>query len=449
MEKTKSVHPVDERLPLGKNMAYALQHVFVMVAGAVAVPLMVGGAAGVDANTLRFLVSCTLFAAGLATLLQTLGIKNFLGAKIPVIEATSFAPVSAMTAVAALALKNGDGQAGLREVAGSVLCAGLFCFLASGIWGKMLVFFPKVVTGTVVTIIGLSLFPVGIKWIAPMVKGVQEPAPSKNIILGFSTLLIIILLSKFLKGLLGNLAVLFGIVLGTILAAIMGMADFSAVSQASFFEVVQPMKFGLPIFNPSSILSFILVMLVIMTEATGNMIAVHNIAGKEIHEKTLSRGLRSSGLSTMISAVFNSYPVTPFAQNVGMVSMTGVFSRFVTATAGGILLLLAFFPQFAAVFTSIPKPVLGGAGFVMFGMVAVSGIRTLGNVEFNGNKNALIVAISIGLSLIPTAVPNFFENMPHWAASILHSGITIGCISAILLNILFNMILVPKKKEAK
>lgn len=443
MNKENNIDVIDEKLPKGKNLAYALQNVLVMVAGAVAVPLIIGGGAGISPSQIQYLVSCALLAAGLATLIQTLGVKGVLGAKIPVIEGTSFASVTSMSAIATAAAALGNGENGLREIAGAVLAAGLFCFLMSGIWGKMLVFFPKVVTGTVVTVIGLSLYPIGIRWI----QGGGESADPGNILLAMITLLIILLCNKFLKGILGNLSVLFGLAGGTLVAVLMGRADFSSVAAAKWFEVVTPFKFGLPTFNIGSILSLILVMLVIMTEATGNMIAVHNMAGRKIDEKTLSKGLRSSGLSTMISACLNSYPVTPFAQNVGMLSLTGVFSRFVMATAGVMLVILGFFPKFAAVFAAIPKPVLGGAGFLMFGVVAVGGIRTLGSVNYNGNKNAIIVAASIGLSLIPTVVPNFFGGLPESIGRILHSGITIGCVAAILLNILFNIFLVPKDKR--
>lgn len=440
-EKNVEKDVIEEKFPMGKNIVYALQHVFIMVAGAVAVPIMVGDKAGLEASVTRYLISCALLAAGIATLIQTLGIKNYLGARIPVVEGTSFASVTALTATASAALATGNGIMGLREIAGSVIVAGLFCFVMSGVWGKMLVFFPKVVTGTVVTVIGISLFPVGIKWITNN----QPNAQISDIVLALISLCFVLIFNKFLKGILGNLSILLGLGAGTIVAFIMGKTDFSSVQTASIFEVVTPFSFGAPIFNVASIFSFILIMLVIMTEATGNMIAIHNMAGRKIEKNILSRGLRSSGFSTMLSGCLNSYPVTPFAQNVGLVSMAGIYSRFITATSGIILISLALFPKFAAIFSSIPKPVLGGIGFAMFGVVAVGGIKTLAAVNYNGNKNTIIVAVSIGLSLIPTAVPEFFALLPEGANRILHSGITIGCVSAILLNIFFNILFVPKE----
>lgn len=449
----KQVDLIDEKLPAGKNIIFALQHVLVMVAGAVTVPVIIGNSAGLDDSIVTFLISCALFAAGVATLFQTMGVKNYLGAKIPVIEGTSFAAVVTMSGIAASAAKvqGSTGTEGLQIIAGGVIASGLFCFLMANVWGKLLKFFPKVVTGTVVTVIGLSLFPVAIKWIATdtVTNKILPEAPVENIILALVTLVLILLFNKFLKGILGNLSILLGLAAGTIVAIMMGMSNFSTVTSAEtpFFRVVTPFFFGLPKFEIGAIFSFILVMLVIMTEATGNMIAVHNMAGREVSEETLKKGLRSSGLFTMISGCFNSYPVTAFAQNVGMLSLTGVYSRYVSITASIMLIVLAFFPKFGALFAAIPKPVLGGAGFAMFGVVAVGGIRSLGKVNYDGNKNAILVAVSIGLSLIPTACPQFFNLLPKALGEILHSGITIGCVSAILLNIFFNILFVPKAKN--
>lgn len=432
---TKEVMPVDEKLPLGRTMVFAFQHLIAMVAGAAAVPIIVGKAANMDGADIAFLVSCTLLVGGIATLLQTLGIGKFSGAKIPVIEATSFAAVATLTAIAKSYAQT-DPYMGIRVIAGSVFAAGLFCFLMAGMWGKLLKFFPKVVTGTVVTVIGLSLFPIGINWIV-VDKKLGYPS-IKEMSMALLVLVITLVLFKVLKGIWSSCAILLGLVIGTLAAIPLGMTNFSGVSSASLFRIATPFKFGLPVFDIGAIVSLILIMLVIMTEATGNFIAVHNMVEKELTNKYLTRGLRSSGISTMISSVLNSYPVTPFGQNVGLLSLTGVKSRYVTAMTGAILVVLAFLPKVSAVVTAIPGPVLGGVGFAMFGMVAIGGIRTLGTVDYNGNKNHIIVAVSIGLSLIPTVNVKFFNALPLVAANFLHSGITIGCISAILLNLFFN-----------
>lgn len=438
---------INEKLPMGKNLAYALQHVFVMVAGAVAVPLMIGATADLSSNEISFLISCALLVSGIATLLQCLGITKLVGSRLPIVEGPSFAPASAMAAIigGVMSQAGGKGVDGLRELSAAVICAGIFCIILSGVWGKILFLFPKVVTGCVVTIIGMSLYPVGIRWV---LNGNTEAQP-KDILLAALTLLIILLCNKFLKGVLGNLSVLFGLIGGTIIGFIMDPSIFSPVAQAKWFEIAKPFNAGAPIFKAGSIISIILTMIVIMTAATGNMIAISTAAGEEIDPKTLGAGLRASGISTVFSGIFNCYPVAPFAQNVGMVSLTQVFSRFVTASAGVILVLLGLFPKFAAIFTAIPSPVLGGAGFAMFGIVAVDGIRTLGQVNYIGNRNGVIVAVSLGLSFISTVNGGFFNAFPANVATILNSGITIGSASAILLNVFFNIFLAPKENEKK
>lgn len=445
-KKIKNVSVVDEKLPLGRNIVFAFQHLIAMVAGAAAVPIIVGKAAGLEGHDIAFLVSCTLFAGGVATLLQTLGIGNFLGARIPVIEATSFAAVATLTSIVR-SYSTTDPTLGIRIVEGSVFAAGLFCFLMASVWGKLLRFFPKVVTGTVVTVIGLSLFPIGINWIV-VDKKLGYPSV-KEMGVAFVILIITLILFKVLKGIWSSCAILLGLIIGTVLATMVGMANYDGVRTASWVRVVSPFKFGLPVFDIGAIIAVLLIMLVIMTEATGNFLAVSGMVGKDLDDKALTKGLRSSGLSTMISSVFNSYPVTPFGQNIGLVSLTGIKSRYVTATTGIILVILAFLPKVASLVTAIPGPVLGGVSFAMFGMVAIGGIRTLGTVNYEGNKNNIIVAVSIGLSLIPTVNGKFFSALPVDAANFLHSGITIGCISAILLNIFFNELGKPKNKEEK
>lgn len=437
-EQLDKIAPVDEVLPKGKTFALALQHVLAMCAGAVAVPIIVGNAAGLSQAEIVFLINADLFIAGIATLIQALGLGKHIGAKIPMVEGTSFATVSAMVAIAET--YKGDPVTAMTTIFGAVFVAGIFTFLMAPVFGKLLRFFPKVVTGTVVTIIGISLLPVAVKWSAGNNMGSADFASMKNILMALTTLILILVMNKFLKGMLGNLSILLGIATGTILASIFGMTDFTAVTESGWFNLNMPFKFGMPRFDATAIVSLLLVMLVIMTEATGNIIAIHEMTGKELDDKNLARGLRTDGFATVLASLFNTFPHTAFAQNIGLVGLTGVKSRFVVATSGGILITLGLFPKMAAVFASIPYPVLGGAGFVMFGMVASGGIKSLKQVEFDGNKNSLIVAVSIGLALIPIAVPEFYHQFPTWVNTLFHSGITTGSLSAILLNLFFNVL---------
>jgi NCS2 family nucleobase:cation symporter-2 len=267
------------------------------------------------------------------------------------------------------------------------------------------------------------------------------------------TLVTILVLNRFLKGKWSSMAILFGIIIGTVAATALGMADYTRVTASGWININTPFEFGFWNFNPTAIISIVLVMLVIMTEATGNIIAMHEMVEKEINEEQLVRGLRADGLATMLASVFNTFPHTAFAQNVGLVNLTGVKSRFVVATSGCILIVLGLVPKLGALVASVPYPVLGGAGFAMFGMVVSGGISALTKVKFAGTKNGMIIAISIGLSMIPTAVPDFYHNFPQWVNTIFHSGITTGALAAILLNLFFNVLGAKKeiveKKEHK
>ncbi|GAA0747079.1 nucleobase:cation symporter-2 family protein [Clostridium oceanicum] len=435
-KESKVISPVDELLPPQHLFILGLQHVLAMCAGAVAVPLIIGGALNLPMEQTIFLINADLFVAGVATLIQSLGIKKFIGAKVPVIEGTSFASVSAIVAIGNA--YPGDPITGITTIFGATFVAGLFCFVMAPFFGKLLKFFPKVVTGTVITIIGISLLPVAVKWCAG--NDINSPmfASPKNILLSLFVLVLILIMNKFFKGILGNLSILLGIVIGTIIASLLGMSDFTRVHSSDWINIDVPLHFGMIKFNLTAIISMILVMLVMMTEATGNMIAIHEMIGKEIDDKNLTRGLRTDGFATMLAGIFNTFPHTAFGQNIGLVNLTGVKSRFVVAASGVILILLGLFPKAGATVASIPYPVLGGAGIAMFGMVASGGISTLSKIKFKDTKNGMIIGVSIGLSIIPLAVPTFYQKFPQWVEILFHSGITTGSLSAILLNLFFN-----------
>lgn len=424
-----SKHPVDEVLPAGKLFLYGLQHVLAMYAGAVAVPLIIAAAAGLTKEQTAFLINADLFTCGIATLLQTLGIWK-LGIRLPVIQGVTFAAVTPMVMMA----KSG----GMTVIFGSVIIAGLVTFLIAPFFGKMVRFFPPVVTGSVITIIGVSLLQVGVNWAA---GGVGNPNYGSPIFLAVSgiVLIAILLINKYFKGFIANIAVLLGLVVGMFIAMPLGLVDFSGVGTAAWFGIDTPFYFGMPKFDAGAIISMILVMLVVMVESTGDFLAIGEMVDKKIGEEDLTRGLRADGLATMLGGVFNAFPYTAFAQNVGLVALTGVKSRFVVATSGLILVTMGLFPKLATIIASLPNAVLGGAGIAMFGIVAANGIKTLSKVDFEKNPhNLFIVAISIGIGLIPLVAPDFFKLFPDWSQTIVHSGITLGSVVAIILNVFFN-----------
>jgi len=428
-------HPVNEVLPPGRMFVFGLQHVMSMYAGVIAVPLIIGTALKLPFTDVAYLLTAAVLVSGLATLLQTLGVWR-IGARLPLVQGTSFAAVASMLAIGKNA---GAGRAGLLAIFGAVVIGGVVGFLLAPLFDRLLHYFPPLVTGSVITVIGLSLLPVAIQWAAGGVGSPKFGAPS-NIALAALTLLIILLIYRFLPGFLSRVAILLGLIIGTLIAWPFGKTNFSQVGAAPWFQAPDPFHFGKPTFGIAAIISMIIVALVIMTETTADILAIGEVVGHPADGKTVADGLRADMASTAISGgLLNSFSASAFAQNVGLVAVTGIKSRFVVSTGGVILVVLGLIPKFGAVVAALPLPVLGGAGLVLFATVAASGVRTLGRVNFEGNSNLVIVAVAIGVGIIPIAVPNFYSSFPVWFQTIFDSGISTSALAAVLLNIVFNV----------
>ena len=478
MSTSTTVHPVDEQLPVGRLTALGLQHVLVMYAGAVAVPLIIGRALKLSPEQVAMLISADLFCCGIVTLIQSLGMTQWFGIRLPVMMGVTFAAVGPMVAMA----NNNPGVAGAQAIFGAIIGAGAISVLIAPFVSRMLRFFPPVVTGTVITVIGISLMRVGINWIfgnpfgptapsivnpehAQWLKSVAEAAgaagstvpavpkglaiapsqpnpayaPLFNVGVSAFVLVSILAVARYTKGFLSNIAVLIGIVAGAVLAAALGKMNFDKVAKANWFDLVLPFQFGMPTFDPVMILTMVLVMIVVMIESTGMFLALGDLTGRKVAQPDLARGLRVDGLGTLIGGIFNTFPYTSFSQNVGLVGVTGVRSRFVCVAAGVILIIMGLLPKLSALVESVPTFVLGGAGLVMFGMVAATGIRILAGVDYSKNRNNLfVVAISIGFGMIPLVAPNFKQWMPHDLHPLIESGILLASLSAVLLNVFFN-----------
>ena len=422
--------PEDEKLSVGASYAYGLQHILTMYGGVIAPPLIVGGAAGLEPAQLGLLVSAALFVSGLATLLQSLGLP-FFGSKLPLVQGISFASVSTMVAIA-----TGDG--GLPAVFGSIIVAGAIGIVISPFFSQVVRFFPPVVTGVIITVIGLSLLPVAFRW----AMGNDDSLPSfgsmANIGLAAFTLAVVLLLSRLAQGPISRLAILLGLVIGTLFALAVGKADFSAVGTGPIVALPQPFEFGAPTFQVGAIVSMTIVILVIMTETTADTLAVGEIVGTRVDARRVGDALRADMLATTLSPVFNSFPASAFAQNVGVVAITGVKSRYVVAAGGSVLFALGLLPVLGRVIAAVPYPVLGGAGIVLFGTVAASGIRTLSKVDYDGNLNLILVAVAISFGVLPIAAPTFWDAFPEGVAVVLDSGISAASLVAVVLNLLFN-----------
>lgn len=421
--------PVDQVPPAGQLAALGLQHVLAAYAGAVAVPLIVGGALGMSKADIGYLINADLLVSGVATLIQCLGFWRF-GVRMPLMQGCTFAAVTPMVFI-------GTKGGGLTAIYGAVIVAGVIVMLLAPVWGRLLRFFPPLVTGTVIMVIGLSLIPVAVNWAAGGVGAPGFGAP-RNLALALGVLLLILLVQRFAPAWLSRVSVLAGIVVGTVVAIPLGFTDFKGVGDAPVFGVSTPFHFGLPTFDVAAIVAMVVVMIVTMTETTGDILAVGEMVGVPVDGRRLADGLRADGLSTVLGGVFNTFPYTAFGQNAGLVGLTRVYSRFVVAVGGGILVLLGLFPILGEVVARIPAPVLGGAGVVMFGTVAAIGIRLLTKVDFTESGNVMVVAVSLGVGLVPTAVPNIYAEFPTWFRTVMESGISAGCLCAVLLNLLFN-----------
>ncbi len=334
------VHPVDEIPPVRHLTAFGLQHVLAMYAGAVAVPLIVGGAMKLSPADLAYLITADLLVCGIATLIQCVGFWRF-GVRLPIMQGCTFAAVSPMVLI-------GTTGGGLPAIYGSVIVAGLAITLLAPVFGRLLRFFPPLVTGTVILVIGLSLLPVAGNWAAGGVGSADFGEP-RNLALAAFVLAVVLGVQRFAPAFLSRIAVLTGIVVGLAVAVPFGFTDFDGVGDADWVGISTPFHFGAPAFEVSAVVS-----------------------------------------------------------------------------------------KLGAVVAAVPAPVLGGAGLVMFGTVAASGLRTLAAVEFKDNHNLTVVAVSVAVGMLPVGVPTIYAKFPDWFRTVMNSGISAGCLTAIVLNLLFN-----------
>ncbi|MEO2076111.1 MAG: nucleobase:cation symporter-2 family protein [Bacillus sp. (in: firmicutes)] len=421
-----------------KIASLGIQHVLAMYAGAVIVPLIIGGALNFTGEQLTYLVSIDILMCGIATILQVWQ-NRFFGVGLPIVLGCTFTAVGPIISI--------GSQYGISSIYGSILISGLIVVLISKFFSKLIKFFPPVVTGSVVTIIGITLIPVAMNNMAGG-QGSPDFGSISNISLAFGTLLFIVLLYRFTKGFIRSISILLGLVAGTIAATFMGKVNFSAVADASWFHMVKPFYFGTPTFELTPIITMTLVAIVSLVESTGVYLALSDITGKKLTEDDISRGYRAEGLASILGALFNAFPYTTYSQNVGLVQLSGVKGKNVIYTMGGILVVLGFVPKIGAFTTVIPTPVLGGAMVAMFGMVIAYGIKMLSKVDFGSQENLLIIACSVGMGLGVTAVPDLFSHLPESIKILTNNGIVAGSITAILLNIVFNVMKPAKKIQA-
>lgn len=450
----RRTHPVDQVPPVPKLLTYGFQHVAAFYAGAVIVPLIVGGVLGVSGDDMIKLIQADLLTCGVASILQAVGFRigRFrIGVQLPLLQGVAFAGVAPMITIG---FANGGGSASLPWIFGAVIAAGILFFLVAPLIAKAVRFFPPVVTGSVLTIIGITLMPVaanhaiggqlglpGFDWSYPVMGasegGHGDPTSSTNFSFAVGTMLFILALQRFFTGFLSTISVLVGLVVGSAAWFLVHPTDFTSVNEADWFWFATPFHFGTPQFSVSAVVLMLLVMMITAVETVGSLYATGDIVGKRIRKEDITAALRADGVSTTLGGTMGSFPYTCFAENIGLVRVTGVKSRWIVAVAGGFMILLGLFPKVAAVVGLIPEPVLGGAALVLFAAVAVVGIQTLGAVNFNDHRNLVVAGTSIAVGSYVMAFPAVTEAVPTWLQWYFSGGIAAGAFTAILLNIVF------------
>lgn len=425
------VRRVDEKFGFGKSTILGMQHVAVMYGGAVAVPILIAGALGLTQEQLVFLISFDLFTCGVVSLIQTLGIGSFVGARLPALMAISFVVVGPAITVGT---NHGSGTEGLTYILGGVIGAGVIVTILSQFSTQLVRFFPPIVTGSVVLVIGITLMPVAMGNVAGG-NGSEDFGAWYHLTAAGFTFAVFLLLNHYAKGFIKSCAILISLIFGTIFASFLGMVDAKAFHDAAWFTFPRPFYFGVPQFDIASILTMTLVGIIIMVESTGVFFALGEAADEPVDGEVVKRGLRTEGIGAIFSGIFNSFNHSTFSQNVGLVFLTRVVSRYVVAFGGAILVILGLVPKIAAVTTMIPSAVLGGAMVPMFGMLMSAALQMMAKDDLTKPSNQLIIGVGVGLALACAgAAEGTFGSLPPLAEMLIGSGPVVAGVGCFLLN---------------
>ncbi|AWI51233.1 purine permease [Actinobacillus porcitonsillarum] len=425
-------YPVDSKPPFGLTLLLAAQHLLAALGGIIAVPLVIGNVLKLPTPDTIVLVNAALLVSGIVTIIQCRGIGP-IGLRLPSVMGTSFTFVAAALAI-------GFSEHGVAGILGASLVGSLVMIIGSFFMPYVRKLFPPVVTGVVVMMIGLSLIPVAVDWFAGGQKGDPHYADPANLAMATFVLILVVILVQWGKGIFSAAAIVIGMMVGYVVALALGWINFEAVKNADLVAIPQPLHFGLA-FPISGIIGMSIAYLVTIVESSGNFLALGNATQTEITGKHLRGGVLCDGLGSALAAIMSTTPFSSFAQNIGVISLTGVASRYVVTVMGVLLVLAGIFPWLGALIVSIPSPVLGGAGLMMFAMIIAAGIQMLDKVE-RSKRNGLIIAISIGCGLAVTTRPELLDKLPSFFKEVFGSGITVGSILALVLNLVL-----PEDKE--
>jgi uracil-xanthine permease len=425
------VHPVDEVLAPQRLFLLGLQHVLVMAASPITAVFLVGKALNLPSDLTINLISATFLMCGLGTLLQSFGPFGF-GARLPFIMVPGGAPIVIFLTIAQ--------QTDIQTASGAVILTALFYFAFLPVFARCVIYFPRLVIGTMLLLVAINLVKVygGIITGTP---GTPDFAAPINVVLALCTVGFTLVFARLFTGTAGQLSVLFGLLVGTLAAAVTGNMSFDGIVPGPIVSAPQLFPFGLPRFDLIAAVPLIVFSIISMAEATGQTVAIADVVGKEIvPREQVPKTIRGDALISLLGACFGTSLVITSGENIGIVRATGVRSRYVTATSGIILIVMALLAPLGRLVNAIPGPVVGGTALIVFCIIAVMGIDMLRKVDLREHGNLFTLAAALALGLLPILVPGVYSKFPAGVQMIMGNGLAAGTVAAVLLNILFHHI---------
>ena len=424
----QSHDPVDEVLPLKNLLIYGLQHVLVMAASPITAVFLVAQTLGFDAALTVSLISATFLVCGLGSIMQSFGPAGF-GARLPLIMVPGGAPIAIFLAIAS--------QTDVQTAVGAVLMTGVFYFLALPVFRRLLRFFPPIVVGTMLLLVAVNLVKIygGTITGRPDSENFADPV---NVGLALATIALTVIFSRVFTGTLQRISVMLGLVAGTLLAAALGRIDASGVLQGTVVAVPHLFPFGMPKFDILASLPLIIFSIISMAEATGQTIATSEIVGRRGDAHAIvPRTIRGDALASIVGGLFGTSLIITSGENIGIVRATGVRSRYVTAMAGVILVVIALLAPVSRLASVLPGPVVGGTAVIVFSIIGVIAINMLSRVDLRGHGAMFTLASGLAMGLMPILVPGIYSQFPQWSQMILGNGLAMGTITAAVVNALF------------
>ena len=427
---------IDSKVPMLTNVTIGLQHLFTIFPALVAIPMILGAGIGLDPHTIALMISANILTSGVAILIQVYGIGSFAGVRMPLVMGPGFVPLGAMIVVGI--------EYGLPTLFGAVIGAAFVICAASFFMNRIMKFFPKVVTGTFVTFIGISMAPVAFSNIAGGI-GAADFGSLPNMTLGLGTMFMVIMLNKYGNWFVKSVSLLIGMAVGTVAAFAIGIMEMPALSGADSFALVTPFKFGIPEFEISSIFILSVFGIVTIVQNISNMVFLDKVCGVETDPERMGRGIRAQAAAQLVAGSVGAMPPTMFTENISIISLSGVTARSTVAFTGIVLVAISLFPKLALLFAAIPKPVIGGATIALFGTISAAGISMLSEVDYSDSSNFLIVGTGLAIGVGAMFTQSAFEKLPPLVGMLAGNGLFVVCVVTVSMHIIFNMLFKQKQ----